>query len=45
MTKDAEQRKILETMFFSYEFGRAFVLAPEVPGNVSRRCAKPSRIR
>jgi tripartite-type tricarboxylate transporter receptor subunit TctC len=32
MTKDAEQRKILETMFFNYEFGRAFMLAPEVPG-------------
>ena len=28
---DAEQRQILEDMFFNYEFGRAFVLAPGTP--------------
>jgi tripartite-type tricarboxylate transporter receptor subunit TctC len=31
MTNDQEKRKILETIFFSYEFGRAFMMAPGVP--------------
>jgi tripartite-type tricarboxylate transporter receptor subunit TctC len=31
MARDEEQRKILEVMFFNYEFGRAFVLAPGTP--------------
>ncbi|MEA2981763.1 MAG: hypothetical protein QOF09_3586 [Alphaproteobacteria bacterium] len=31
MARDEEQRRILEVMFFNYEFGRAFVLAPGTP--------------
>jgi tripartite-type tricarboxylate transporter receptor subunit TctC len=30
---DEEQRRILEVMFFNYEFGRAFVLAPGAPAD------------
>jgi tripartite-type tricarboxylate transporter receptor subunit TctC len=31
LARDEEQRRILEVMFFNYEFGRAFVLAPGTP--------------
>jgi tripartite-type tricarboxylate transporter receptor subunit TctC len=31
LARDEEQRRILEVMFFNYEFGRTFVVAPGVP--------------
>jgi tripartite-type tricarboxylate transporter receptor subunit TctC len=33
LAHDEEQRRILEIMFFNYEFGRAFVLAPGAPAD------------
>jgi len=33
LARDEEQRRILEVMFFNYEFGRAFVLAPGTPAD------------
>jgi len=31
LARDEEQRRILEVMFFNYEFGRAFVVVPGTP--------------